>query len=119
MKIVAFLTLVHILVVSSGVEGRRHNFRGIENNRDLKGNSKASKSKTGGSGSANDTAGGANRVVDGGGGGGGGGGGSGGSKSMKSGSNAGAGNRIPPPLCMAKTPPDCVTWPLDEAAVNR
>ena len=114
MKIVAFLTLVHILVVSSGVEGRRHNFRGIENNRDLKGNSKASKSKTGGSGSANDTAGGANRVVDGGGGG----GGSGGSKSMKSGSNAGVGNRVAP-SCMFNVPPDCVTWPLDEAAVNR
>lgn len=114
MKIVAFLTLVHILVVSSGVEGRRHNFRGIENNRDLKGNSKASKSKTGGSGSANDAAGGANRVVDGAGGG----GGSGGSKSMKSGSNAGAGNRVAP-SCMFSDPPDCVTWPLDEAAVNR
>lgn len=108
MKIVAFLTLVHILVVSSGVEGRRHNFRGIENNRDLMSESKTGKSKSGGSKSV----GGPNRV------GGGVGGGSGGSKSMKSGNNAGVGNRVAP-SCMFNVPPDCVTWPLDEAAVNR
>lgn len=115
MKIVAFLTLIHILVVSSGVESRRHNFRGIENNRDLKGMSKSG-SKSGGSKSAGDaTADGTNRVGDGADGG----GGSGGSKSMKSGSrNTGAGNRVAP-SCMFNVPPDCVTWPLDEAAVNR
>jgi len=79
MKIVAFLTLVHILVVSSGVEGRRHSFRGVGNgDRDLK-----SKSK----------------------------------KGSGSGSNAEAGNRVP--LCMTKTPPDCKTWALDEAEINR
>jgi hypothetical protein len=76
MKIVAFLAVVHILL-SSAVEGRRHNIRGVEDERELKKNSK-----------------------------------------KKSGSAAGAGNRVAP-ACMMAVPPNCVTWPLDEEAVNR
>lgn len=103
MKIVAFLTFAHILLLSSVVEGRRHNFRGIENERELKG------SKTGGSKSGPGAGDGTNRVV------GGGGGGTGGSKS---GGAGGVGNRVAPE-CMMTTPPNCVTWPLDEEAINR
>jgi len=78
MKIVAFLAVVHILLLSSAAEGRRHNFRGAEDERELK----KKKSK------------------------------------KKSGSAAGGGNRVAP-ACMMAVPPNCVTWPLDEEAVNR
>ena len=78
MKIVAFLAVVHILLLSSAAEGRRHNFRGAEDERELK----KKKSKN------------------------------------WSGSAAGGGNRVAP-ACMMAVPPNCVTWPLDEEAVNR
>ena len=77
MKIVAFLAVVHILLLSSAVEGGRHNFRGVKDERELKKKSK-----------------------------------------KKSGSAAGGGNRVAP-ACMMAVPPNCVTWPLDEEAVNR
>ena len=78
MKIVAFLAVVHILLLSSAAEGRRHNFRGVKDERELK----KKKSK------------------------------------KRSGSAAGGGNRVAP-ACMMAVPPNCVTWPLDEEAVNR
>jgi len=109
MKIVAFFTLAHVLLTSPCVEGRRHNFRGVATDRDLK-----SKKSGGSGGTASE---GTNRVV-GSGGGGGTGGSATGSKAKKSERSNLVGNRAAPE-CMMKTPPDCVTWPLDEAAANR